>query len=112
LAAWSVDKGQPVSGDRIGAQTLVTYYLDGDYNNLTDMHSIVTAQSLSLISYSMKDIDAADSVPTPTRPVLQVNLLAYVWSYGLESWTSKLGVVVMIMGCVIVLIKVGFGRAR
>jgi hypothetical protein len=71
------------------------------------MYSAVMGESLSLIDYSMKDIDAATI--TPTTPILSLNLLARVWSYGLESRTSKLGAVVAIMGCVIVLLRLVVG---
>jgi hypothetical protein len=94
-----------VHGDRIGAQTLVTPYVSGDYDDFTSLHTIVTAQSLSLINYSMKDIDAASSAPT-----LQVDLPVIVWSYGFESRTSKLGAVIAVMGGVIVLIRMVVGN--
>lgn len=55
------------------------------------------AQTLSLIDHSTEDSDAGGK-PTPTHPVLDVSLLVRVWPYGLESRTSKLGVVVAILG--------------
>jgi hypothetical protein len=105
LAAWSVDKGQTVPSNRAGALAVVNAYLSGFLNEFYLFYAIVTAQSLSLIGYSMKEIDAMGSPPTPTTPIFQVNLLVHVWSYGVESRTSKLGVVVAIIGCLIVLVK-------
>jgi hypothetical protein len=105
LATWSVDKGQTVPSNRTGAQAVVSAYPFDTFYHVTSLHAIVTAQSLSLINCSMKEIDAIGSPPTPTTPVFQVNLLVHVWSYGVESRTSKLGVVVTIIGCLIVLVK-------
>jgi hypothetical protein len=105
LAAWSVDKGQTVPSGRTGAQAVVGYYLSGSFDDFIDLGAIVTAQSLSLIGYSTKKIDAMGKPPTPTTAVFQVNLLVYVWSYGIESRTSKLSIVVAIIGCLIVLVK-------
>lgn len=105
LATWSVDKGQTVPSNRTGALAVVGVYLYDVFYYVTSLHAIVTAQSLSLIGYSMKEIDAMGSPTTPTTPVFQVNLLVHVWSYGVESRTSKLGIVVTIIGCLIVLVK-------
>lgn len=38
-------------------------------------------------------------------PVVRVIILVYVWLYGLSYQTSKLGTIVEIAGCVIVLIR-------
>jgi hypothetical protein len=114
LAAWSVDKGQMVPGDRPSAQFLVDGFLfptigSAVLSNILIAHSVVAAQSFSLIDYSTKDIDAAGSAPTPTSPILEVGILIFVWSYGLESRTSKLGAVIVILGCVIVLMRMVVG---
>jgi hypothetical protein len=109
LAAWSVDKGQMVPDDRPSAQAFVGTFGDSDFSALSAVHSIVVAQSFSLIDYSLKDIDAASSAPTPTNPVLEVDLLIFVWSYGFESRTSKLGAVIAILGCIIVLMRMVVG---
>lgn len=105
LATWSVDKGQAVPSSRAGALAVVSYYLWGSFDYFIYLQAIVTAQSLSLIGYSTKEINAMGNPPTPTTAVFQVNLLVYVWSFGIESRTSKLGVVVVIIGCLIVLVK-------
>jgi hypothetical protein len=113
LATWSVDKGQTVPSNRTGVLAVVSYYLGDYFDGIIDIQAIITAQSLSLIGYSTKEIDAMGDPPTPTTAVFQANLLVYVWSYGIESRTSKLGVVVAIIGCLIVLVKSVVGvRAR
>lgn len=42
-------------------------------------------------------------------PVVSVIILVYVWLYGLSYQTSKLGTIVEITGCVIVLIRAVVG---
>jgi len=106
LAVWSVEKGETVPSDRSSAQDVAYFILEEGYDGFTEHHTIISAQSLSMIYYTMKDIDAVGSPPTPATPVFQVGLSVYVWSYGLGSRTSKLGVVVAIIGCVIVLMKI------
>ena len=112
-AAWTIDKGQTVPADWQSMPDFLGY-ITGDRNSpgdLDEVQSIITAQALSLSGYELKTTSGADETPSPETSVLQVSLLIYVWSYGLLSRTSKLGVFVAIAGCVIVVMKAVVGIA-
>lgn len=103
LAAWSVNENGVVPYTRLGAQTVKSMFPDTEYDHFSYMHNVIVSNGLSMIDYSMKTIDAS-TTNSPTRPVFKVSILSYIWSYGVDSGTSKLGVVVAIAGCIFVLL--------
>lgn len=103
LASMSVDVGETVPEYRSSSTSLMDAIQSTD---LIDTHSIIMAQALSLINYETEAVNStSDNLPTST-PILKVSLLLYAWMYGLQSVTSRLGVAVAIIGCVIVLLGV------
>jgi len=115
LASLSVNKGEALPGNRTTASHIVktlgdvSRLCDGasDYTNpcirILTMHNTIVKNGLSLIDYSTIDNDQSDP-QFATAQKLKVSLRLRFWAYGLESRTSKLGAVVAIVGCVIVLI--------
>src|SRR2546423_3402439 len=106
LAAWNVDQKRHLAtsqtsvgeGDFVGSIQVPTMA-----SELSNPQSSIMAQSLSLIDYTLQS-SSTDPSGDRAQP-LQVNIFVHVWSYGLGSRTSKLGVVIAIAGCLIVLAK-------
>jgi hypothetical protein len=121
LAAWSVDNGGILNPDRTAAiemvrsmDALAGMMLDKTeaYTNINYMMLLPVIETLSLIDFTTEE-----SLPAGTRPanadahypVLTRNAKLYVWAYGLGSRTSKLGVVVVLLGVVVVLAQLVLG---
>lgn len=69
-------------------------------------------ETLSLIDFTTKKshTSVASSGNANTQyPILARNARLYVWAYGLGSRTSKLGVVVVLLGVVVVLAQLVLG---
>ncbi|KAM0721113.1 hypothetical protein Q7P37_003399 [Cladosporium fusiforme] len=112
LAAWTVDRNGTMAPNRSAAINVVrtldrlrlndTVGLEGQLGYVTLLPVI---QALSLVDYTTEFHGATDAA----RPRLWRNAHMYVWAYGLESRTSKLGVVVAFLGVAVVLVQVVLG---
>ncbi|MCJ1268466.1 hypothetical protein MMC22_008354 [Lobaria immixta] len=111
LAGWSVDRNGTVEGTRIAARTMIQLLKqalsdDADHLNLTSlsfMDGVAADQGLSMIGYNLSDGNLS---PDAHHPVLTTSVKIYVWAYGLQSRTSVLGMVVLIIGILCVLLRV------
>lgn len=123
LAAWTVDNSGLLNPDRTAAIEMV-HQMNGLLRNSTDdydfnldyMCLLPVIQALSLIDYTTEG--SATIAPgigfpfrsgDPNHPILTRNAKMYVWAYGLGSRTSKLGVVVALMGVAVVLVQLVLG---
>ncbi|KAM0703595.1 hypothetical protein Q7P35_009534 [Cladosporium inversicolor] len=118
LAAWSVDNGGALNPDRTAAIEMVRS-MDGMMKNETQAYANVhymillpVVEALSLIDFTA-DANLAAGVSSANAnthyPILTRNAKLYVWAYGLGSRTSKLGVVVVLLGVVVVLAQLVLG---
>jgi hypothetical protein len=105
LAAWSVDINGTVPYTRSAAQVLIDIFLQittglvglDPVREFVTPHQVMVLNALSLIDYSMQD----SNVSTPTNPIFTVSILTYVWAYGIESRTSRMGVAIALCGCIV-----------
>lgn len=110
LAGWSVDRNGTVDGTRIAARTMIQVLKqalsdDGDHLNLTTLSFMDGAAAnlgLSMIGYN---VSGGSQSPDAHHPVLRVSVKIYVWAYGIQSHTSVLGVVVLIIGILCVMMR-------
>lgn len=81
------------------------------YNHWIGANMLLVCQASSLVSYdytlfpaglSWADVESQD---TQSQPVLWSNFRRQVYAYGLGSRTSKLGVVVVVLGVIVVLAR-------
>jgi hypothetical protein len=110
LAAWNVDRNGTLSNEQtfVGEEDFIVSVDTPTFaSGLSDPQSIIIAQSLSLIDYTLQPA-SPDSAGVQS---LVVNFLVHVWSYGLDSRTSKMGVAIAIVGCVVALAKIIVGLA-
>ncbi|KIW95024.1 uncharacterized protein Z519_03605 [Cladophialophora bantiana CBS 173.52] len=110
LAAWNVDRNGTLSNEQafVGEEDFIVSVETPTFaSELSDPQSIIVAQSLSLIDYTLQPA-SPDSAGVQS---LVVNFLVHVWSYGLDSRTSKVGVTIAIAGCVVALAKIVVGLA-
>lgn len=111
LAGWSVDRNGTVDGTRIAARTMIQLLKqalsdDADHLNLTTlsfMDGVAADMGLSMIGYNLSDGNLSQDAH---HPVLTTSVKIYVWAYGLQSRTSVLGMVVLIIGILCVLLRV------
>ncbi|MCJ1423371.1 hypothetical protein MMC29_001254 [Sticta canariensis] len=109
LAGWSVNNNGTVDGTRIAARTMIQLLKqalsdDADHLNLTTlsfMDGVAADLGLSMIGYNITSDD-----DDPNHPALTTSVKLYVWAYGLQSRTSVLGVVVLLVGILCVLLRV------
>ena len=118
LAAWSVDNEGTLNPDRTAAIQLVQTMA-----GMTNLESqafvtneymclLPVIQTLSLIDFTTLDYadsKRASSNANVSHPHLTRNARLYVWAYGLGSRTSKLGVVVVLLGVAVVLAQLLLG---
>ena len=120
LAAWAVDRNGSVPNTRAAAVALIQASVDTlDYPvyralNVRDFYGIhrwSLHHAVSMIAYHYFDqaIPPSVSADGKLHPMLRVWASGQLWKFGLESRTSKLGVVVMAVGWVVVLIRPYFG---
>lgn len=126
LAAWSVANNGTVNHSRevgkelarLVASSYGSFYEETPSNENTVNYDAVelvflylysTAQSLSLIDYSYTNdtssLAAAAQARLEGQPVFSKWATLRVWAYGLNGRTTKLGVVIAIIGCVCVLLR-------
>lgn len=105
LLGWSVDVNGTVPYNSSAASILVSKYqqISPFVNYLSNLHNLAVAQSLFFVQYST--VNASTSLNYTTNPILDRRISVYVWSYGLQSQTSKLAAAFAIFGCFIVLVK-------
>lgn len=118
LAAWSVDNGGALNPDRTATVEMVKSMagmMQDQTRAFTNIHYMVLLpvfETLSLIDFTTETSLASgwSSVDANANyPVLTRNARLYVWAYGLGSRTSKLGVVVVLLGVVVVLAQLVLG---
>ncbi|KAI4172656.1 MAG: hypothetical protein LQ343_003396 [Gyalolechia ehrenbergii] len=127
LAAWSVDNGGIVDGERQIVKELIrvlpaaydTDFTDGDsvldYSTFSLIHTYALGQSLSLVPYSFSpppsSMEAKEAAKDKNvHPVLHTWATMHVWAYGLRGRTSKLGVAVVVLGSLCVLARFFIGH--
>ncbi|KAI4156791.1 MAG: hypothetical protein L6R39_001013 [Caloplaca ligustica] len=122
LAAWSVDNEGTLDGNRQIVKDLIRVLpvaFDSPVNFIEFyiLHVYALGQSLSMVDY--------DSFPAPTgpnsmqareaaadkikHPIFHTWATIHVWAYGLSSRTSKLGVLVVVLGSACVLARFFLG---
>jgi hypothetical protein len=109
LAAWSLNASNPVlDGKRAGAELLVGVTKlatqSGELKGVSILHRGFMGQLLSLINYETTE-DAPAAANDTKTPALTATFKTRVWSYGFSSRTSKLGLVVVSLGCLLVLVR-------
>jgi hypothetical protein len=114
LIAWLAEKNRTMPAQRNRAEAMVSLFRNiipaGELTiaRLGNFHNLAAAHSRYFIPY-ITSIISPSSPSSDTSPVLDSFISVYTWSYGLESRTSKLGTVVAIIGCTLVLLKAIFG---
>ncbi|OCL05412.1 hypothetical protein AOQ84DRAFT_413648 [Glonium stellatum] len=118
LMAWSVRTTHPVvSAARAAAVEIIQAFENwmrygGGYRfDFTAIHNDVAMQAVSFITYTTSTAEASliaqrgeELLHANPPPALSSGALVQLWTYGTTSHTSKLGFVVMLLGCVFVLI--------
>lgn len=117
LAAWTVDNNGVLDASR-AAVVETSKYMDKMVRNPSMLeHMDLTLvlplfQALSLIDFTADSVDSGrpqQGDNDPTHPLLTRNARLYVWAYGLESRTSKLGLVVVSFGIAVVVAQLVLG---
>lgn len=122
LAAWSTQLDGTVDGHRPMAQQInrMLPNLIGpwDYGNWTFdqlefyfLNTYALAQSLSMVNYYYDNATAPNGsvMPDAAHPLLSRYATVRVWAYGINSRTSRVGVVVVLAGCACVLLRLILG---
>ncbi|KAI9764737.1 MAG: hypothetical protein M1839_005780 [Geoglossum umbratile] len=111
LAGWSVKENGTVDGTRGAAEEMVRSLKSAlaseyfaDMSHFTRANLWVALQSMSLVNYHN-----STNAPNVTHPALRSYVTIHVWAYGLESRTSKMGVTVVMIGCICVLLRTTVG---
>jgi hypothetical protein len=121
---WSVDSNGTVDGNRQIAQelsrVLPEFYTTADASANTTLtldqtefvflHFYAHFQAMSLVNYHWYN-DTSPPLPTndPTHPLFQTWATLHVWAFGLSDKTSKMGVVIAIIGGIVVLFRTLLG---
>jgi hypothetical protein len=118
LAAWSVDNGGVLNSDRTAAIEMVQNMAgmlqkkNQSYYDMNYMILLPVVETLSLIDFRTEEYANSKLAPSNAdakHPHLTRNARLYVWAYGLGSRTSKLGVVVVLLGVAVVLAQLVLG---
>ena len=128
LAAWTVNISGTLQPDRTATtevlrtmQRFSPFYLNDENDGYTDLNYHLSYISLLPVTQALSMIDfnttahASTSVAVaegdlyPFQPHLWRNARIYVWTYGINGRTSKLGVAVAFIGIVIVLAQTVLG---
>lgn len=115
LAAWSVDSNGTFEATRFPAIMMQEFraYFDTslDRNSsesiqeFTALNTFTTAQAMSLISYERIILNESQPYDKNDPHVFYQWNIRRVWAYGLSTRTSKLGVVVVCVGMVMVVFR-------
>jgi hypothetical protein len=113
LAAWSVDRSPNslgvVDGTRGAAffllQALKRFENKGDSEavGFALLHLYTVAHAVSLVTYTSTNSTSPPPANDPIHPTLSYWGSAQLWKYGTDSRTSKLGIAIILAGCLIVL---------
>jgi hypothetical protein len=123
LAAWTVDDQGVMGPDHTSATELVRILngLHSDYKEVNSYQVLYISllpmmQALTLIDFTTEGATPGITVDTANvnNPLLARNAKLFVWAYGLSTRTSKLGVVVALLGIALVLVQsiLGFVNRR
>lgn len=128
LAAWSVDNYTALDGNRQIVKKLIEV-LPGTYNSslgskddtieFSILHIYALGQALSMVNYynysAPADPTSQETIQADKdkiiHPIFRTWATTHVWAYGLSGRTSKLGVVVVLLGSVCVLARLFLGLA-
>jgi hypothetical protein len=121
LAAWTVDNEGSLAPSRFSTTRLV-WGMDammpgsrgdgstGAITNLEYVCLIPIIQTLSLIDFTEENFDPNGPLAADARhPLLTRDARLFIWAYGFSSRTSKLGLVVVLAGAVVVIIQMVLG---
>ncbi|KAL8827073.1 MAG: hypothetical protein Q9170_007158 [Blastenia crenularia] len=131
LAAWSVDEGDSLDGERQIVKKLIdvlpaawdyfgahTWDSDLDSETFYLIHTYSLGQSLSLVPYtstpalnSTSTVDKEADKDKNVRPILRTWATVHVWAYSISGRTSRLGVVVVMVGSLCVIARFVMGLA-
>lgn len=125
LAAWSTPPDGTVDGHRPMAQEINRIlptvidswdpwnatYDETDLMEFFLLNAYALGQSLSMVTYSAYNATAPNGSVTPgaAHPLLSRYATLRVWAYGINSRTSRVGVVVVFAGCACVLLRLILG---
>ena len=112
LAAWAVDNGGILYADRtatIEVLRIMRYVRGSEEYSSNYMALLPIMQTLSLIDFTTEDVSTVSSTDDARHPILTRKARLYVWAYGFSSRTSKLGLVVVILGIIVVLVHFVLG---
>lgn len=116
LAAWSVDDGGTVAGNRSIAKQMLKV-LPGPFDDVSSaklnfdrvefgqLHQQTLGQAMSLISFVYDMADNLGDRSVHPGPVFYRYSTLHVWAYGFSDNTSKLGVAVAFLGAACVIIR-------
>jgi hypothetical protein len=132
LLAWSVDRTNGILPEDRAAnlqlinasQTWLSGTDDSDSEaagnrrlarNFNSLHQYTIVQALSMMTYNTSmledsasyaaELDALPATEKRTKAILSSYASVQLWKYGLDSRTSKLGVTIMMIGCLCVLAR-------
>jgi len=124
LAAWSVNSLSQVPGERGAASQFISAIEDwlhfGDdvtkqyAITFNSMHQYTIVQALSMITYSTTLLASsadrrAQAQNLKNNPTTAATLNSWatvqLWTYGIDSRTSKLGITIMLIGCICVIAR-------
>ena len=113
LMAWSADHYNPVPPARPAASTIITAFQfwaapnssAESAENFNSIHQYTVLQALSLIPYTTNTANNPDESKVST---LNSGAAVQLWKYDLGARTPKLGVAIIIIGCVCVLLRTAF----
>lgn len=113
LAAWSVDNGGTVDGDRPVAKAL-TKTVSSMFSDDTDgdptvefgyLHLYLLSQAASLVNWKYSNVDGTAETPWESGPIFHRYANLHLWAYGFSDSTSRLGVIVALLGIACVLFR-------
>lgn len=114
LAAWSVDTSRVINGtSTVGSMfaNIVNRDLDSDSSSETGsieiftVQLLTTAQALSLIPYNFTDLRHSHAPTRKNDVYFYYWRSRRVWMYSIGSRTAKLGVVIVMIGMVVVVLR-------
>ena len=128
LAAWSADRGSYIPAERPSALSIIEatqfwlHYGDQDAgaqyaDQFNSIHQYSIIQALSMISYSTNNLTTpADRIAhkqlQKNKPKTSATLndwaTVQLWKYSTNTHTSKLGIAIIIIGCIVVLARTAF----
>ena len=123
LAAWSADYDGTIPNTRASTSylgSIAEFFQrydasieqgDNTWLAFNTVQSYAVVQALSIVNYNYTNLTGSP-VPTeddPSHPILSTWGLVHVWTFGINSRTSILGVVVVIAGIVCVVVRIMLG---